>query len=373
LTVAAALRDEGSEVAFVGTPDGLEARLVPEAGFPFFAIPAHGIDRSRPWTAVGAVFVTAGSTLKARRILKAFEPDVVMGFGAYVSLPLGLAADLARIPLVIHEQNSVPGLANRLMSWWAERIGVTYPESANHLHGKERVVVTGNPVRPQVLAHSRSSGRAALGLEDEALVLLVFGGSRGARHLNEATVDLYPKLRDVPGLRVLHVAGRDEAPAVRDRLARVADGTPSGYTVLDYLEDMGAAIAAADLVVARAGATSIAEVTALGRAAVLVPYPYATDDHQTRNARGVVEAGAAVLIRDDELDAGRYGEAVLGLLHDAAARSEMAAASRALGRPDACARVVRLATEAVDGMEAGRWGRRRTRGPAGDSDDKETP
>ena len=352
--MAAALRTEGHEVSFVGTPGGLEARLVPEAGIEFHALPARGIDRSRPWTAVSAVATTASSTFKARRLIKELGVDVVVCFGAYVTLPVGLAADLTRRPLVIHEQNSVPGLANRVMSYWAERIGVTNPESANHLHGRDRVVITGNPVRPEVLASTRETGRDMLGLEQGATVLLVFGGSRGARHLNEAVVGLYPELMRIAGMHVVHVAGRAEAPSVREALASVAGGPTPRYNVLDYLDDMGAAIAAADLVVARAGATSIAEITALGRPAVLVPYPYATDDHQTRNARGVVEAGAGVLVADADLDGPGFAEAVIGLLTDRERRQAMAQASRLLGRPDAAARVARLATEAVEGAEPSR-------------------
>ncbi len=344
---------------------------MPEAGFTFYPLRARGFDRSRPWTAVTAVWTMAGSTLKARRLIRSFRPDVVMGFGAYVSLPVGLAADLTRTPLVIHEQNSVPGLANKAMSWWAERIGITYPESANFLKGPDRVTVTGNPVRPEVLGHTRESGREALGLPGDATVLLVFGGSRGARHLNEATVDLYSKLMALPGIRVVHVAGRQEAAAVRARLAEVAGGEAAGYTVLDYLDDMGAAIAAADLVVARAGATSIAEITAIGRPAVLVPYPYATDDHQTRNARGAVDAGAALLAPDVELDSPAFGEAVLGLLTDPDRRAAMADAARKLGRPDAAARVARLAVEAVHGREESRRTRGRDAGEGPTTDDKE--
>ena len=336
---------------FVGTPSGLEARLVPEAGFMFHGLPARGIDRSRPWTAIGAVATTIVSTLRALRIIRSFRPDVVMGFGAYVTLPLGLAADLARVPLVIHEQNSVPGLANRVMSWWAARIGVTYAESANYLHGRERVAVTGNPVRPAVLASTRESGRRALGIDRDATVLLVFGGSRGATHLNKATLELYSKLMELPSMHVVHVTGRSDAAEIRDAIAAAGDSA-SHYDVIEYLNDMGGALAAADLVVARAGATSLAEITALGRASVLVPYPYATDDHQSRNARGLVEAGAAILVPDRDLDGPAFADAVLGLLRDPGRREKMAAASRALGRPDAAARVARLATEAVEGDPA---------------------
>ena len=349
LTVADALRADGDEVAFVGTPSGLEARLVPEAGLAFYGLPARGIDRARPWTAIGAVATAIVSTVRALRLMRTFRPDVVMGFGAYVTLPLGLAADIAGVPLVIHEQNSVPGLANRVMSWWAARIGVTYAESANYLRGRERVMVTGNPVRPAVLASSREGGRKALGIDPGATVLLVFGGSRGATHLNRATLGLYSKLMELPSVIVVHVTGAADAAEVREKVAAMAGAGPGRYTVIEYLDDMGGALAAADLIVARAGATSLAEITALGRAAVLVPYPYATDDHQSRNARGLVEAGAAVVIPDRDLDGPAFAEAVLGLLADPARRETMAAASKALGRPDAAARVARLATEAVRG------------------------
>lgn len=334
-------------MTFIGTPGGLEARLVPEAGVPFLALPARGFDRSRPWTALTSTVVVAVSAVRAWLHMGHRRPDVVVGFGGYVSIPVGLAAVARRIPLVLHEQNSIPGLANRLLSRWASAVAVTYEESARHLRHPERAVVTGNPVRAEMLSAARGESRAVLGVTDDEVVVLAFGGSRGARHLNTALVGMCSRLMAVPGVRVVHVAGRNEAASVREALLGCEGFDADRWKVHEYLDDMACALAAADVVLARAGATSIAEISTVGRASVLVPYPFATDDHQTANAATMVEHGAALLIRDSELDDEGFEEALLGLIRDAEARATMAAASRALGRPDAAERVARLVRDAA--------------------------
>jgi UDP-N-acetylglucosamine--N-acetylmuramyl-(pentapeptide) pyrophosphoryl-undecaprenol N-acetylglucosamine transferase len=346
LTVAELLVAERDEVLFVGSPQGLEARLVPEAGVAFRPLAAAGWDRARPLTFVTSTLRTALSAVTAWRWIGADRPDVVLGFGGYVSIPVGLAAVARRVPLVLLEQNSVPGLANRFLSRWAGWVGVTYEESARHLAHPDRVVTTGNPVRPRVLMSTRERGRDALGVDAAATMLLVFGGSRGARHINQALVGLRDRLLGIDGLVIVHVAGRAEADDVRRALSDAGGDGVGRWRVLDYLDDMGSALAGCDVVVARAGATSIAEITALGVPAVLVPYPYATDDHQTGNARALASNGAAVVMADAELDSQRFGDELVGLLSDEGSRATMAAASRALGRPDAAARVVALARAA---------------------------
>lgn len=333
----------------MGTKAGVEARLVPEAGVRFFTLPARGYDRSRPWTLVTGAVEIAFSALRALGLLRRFKPDCVIGFGGYVSIPVGIAARLRHVPLVLAEQNSVPGLANRFLSRFADAVAVTYADSASRLARPERAVLTGNPVRPDVLTADAERGREMLGLPLQRPVLLVFGGSRGARHVNTATLALHDRLMSIPGLHVVHVAGRAEAATVLEALKDLPSEEPSRYHVREYIDDMGSAIAAADLVVARAGASSIAEITAVGRAAVLVPYPYATDDHQSLNARAVADAGGAVVVSDTELDTDEYADAVIGLICDPAARAEMAEASKALGRPDAAAHVARMAVSAAQG------------------------
>lgn len=347
LSVAALLVAEGDEVTFVGTPDGLEARLVPEAGVAFLGLRARGFDRARPWTLVTSSARILVSSLIAYRWLGSMRPDVVMGFGGYVSIPVGIAAALRRIPLVLHEQNSVPGLANRLLSRWARSVATTYPDSQARLAHPERAILTGNPVRSGILEATRQAGRAALGIADDAVLLLAFGGSRGARHLNTALIDLKQRILAHPEVVVVHVAGRAEFGATSAALNAAGGDAGGRWRLLDYLEDMPSALAAADVVVSRAGATSIAEVTALGVAAVLVPYPYATDDHQTTNATAVEAAGGALLVADADVDGMEFAAAVDALLSDPGRRATMAAASRSVGRPDAAQRVVAVARSAA--------------------------
>jgi UDP-N-acetylglucosamine--N-acetylmuramyl-(pentapeptide) pyrophosphoryl-undecaprenol N-acetylglucosamine transferase len=348
LTVAEHLRDEEHcEVAYVGTPDSLEARLAGEAGLTFHEVPAKGFDRGAPLSLVSAAFTTLLSLPRCLRLLRLTRPEVVIGFGGYVSLPLGLAAALAGIPLVLHEQNAVPGLANKVLSRWATTVCVTYATSVGRLAWPTRALVTGNPVRAAVASADRASGRKALKLRKTDLVLLVFGGSRGARHLNTAMVDLYKRLSDIPKLRVVHVAGPAEADSVREALKTMAPKANGFWRVLDYIDGMGDALAAADLVVCRAGATTLAELAALGRPSLVVPYPYATDDHQTLNASALVTAGAASSVPDGELDTPLFGDEIVRLLTHAEARATMERAALSLARPMAAHAVAEAALEAA--------------------------
>lgn len=347
--MAERVRSDGrDEVAFVGVPDGLEARLASEAGVEFIGVPAKGWDRAAPATLVAAAFTMAGSFFRCLWLLRKRRTDVVIGFGGFVSLPLGLAAALGGIPLVIHEQNSVPGLANRVLSRWAKVACVTYAGSLARLAHPTRALVTGNPVRPAIMEADGTRGRHGLRIRKNETVLLVFGGSRGARHINQAVLALYPRLKEVPKLQVVQIAGRAEAAAVREQLAKEAGGTPPlWWNVLDYVDDMGDVIAAADLVVCRAGATTLAELGAIGRASVLVPYPFATDDHQTSNTVPFAEAGAASVVDDSGLDAAGFGDEVMRLLSDAASRRAMAEAAGSLGRPYAAEEVAEAALAAA--------------------------
>jgi UDP-N-acetylglucosamine--N-acetylmuramyl-(pentapeptide) pyrophosphoryl-undecaprenol N-acetylglucosamine transferase len=266
LTVAGLLGENGrDEVLFVGTPDGLEARLVPEAGVVFHAIASKGFDRGNPLTLVTSGVRVLFSVCSATVLLRRYRPDVVAGFGGYVSLPVGIAAVLTRTPLVLHEQNSVPGLANKILSRWAYAVGVTYEGSIKHLNCPERALVTGNPVRTAILGADRGSGRRELGLDAGGVVVLVFGGSRGARRLNEALARLWPVLSRESGLQVVHVAGKLDAASVAEQMADALADPAGRYRLYEYVERMGDALAAADVVVARAGATSIAEITAVPR------------------------------------------------------------------------------------------------------------
>ncbi len=314
---------------------------------PFVALSAKGFDRAKPLSLFSSSAVLLKSTMTAIGLVSRQKPDVVVGFGGYVSIPVGLAAAIRGVPLVIHEQNSIPGLANRILARFARTIAVTYEGSTTKFPASGRTVLTGNPVRREILLAARDRARERLGVDRDALLLLVVGGSRGARHINEAMVELYPRLRTIARLRVIHVAGRIEAASVAERIATQRKRTDDFYRVLDYVEDMGSALAAADLVVSRAGATSLAEITALGRAAVLVPYPYATDDHQTVNASYLARSGGAVVVPDSELDGATFGDTILRLLMDGDRLDRMSKASAALGQPNATRELIGVVREAA--------------------------
>ena len=336
LALAEELTSRGHHVTFYGQPDRLESRLVPEAGYDFRTIRVSGFDRTRPWTFVSAV---ARMGLAERELSGVFGhegmPDVAVGFGAYVEMPLLRVCHRLNVPYVIHEQNSVAGLANRTCARDAASVCISLPDARKAFEDRigpsTALVVTGNPVRRSVVQASREAGREAFGVADGQTMVLVFGGSLGARHLNEAVVSLAAELMERPDVRVVHSTGNELYEEVTSSLV-LADGQQARWDVRPYINNMGEALAAADLVISRAGASSIAEIAALAAPAILVPYPLATGDHQTTNARFLVDAGAAELVSDDELDSARFWELLLALVDDASRRDAMRTAARSLAQ-----------------------------------------
>jgi UDP-N-acetylglucosamine--N-acetylmuramyl-(pentapeptide) pyrophosphoryl-undecaprenol N-acetylglucosamine transferase len=328
LAVADALRAEaGARVVFVGG-ERAEKTLVPEAGYELRPIAVEGLSRTNPLKAARGV-VKAGAALgTARGILRDLRPDAVMGGGGYVAGPVGAAAVAGRVPLVLTEADSHLGLTNRLLARFARRVCLAFP-----LAGRDgdRYRVTGRPVPPPVA--DRAAARARFGLAPDDRCVLVFGGSLGARSINEASAEA---LAGAP-FRVLHASGVRDYEALRERLG---DPPPANYDLQPYVTPFGDALAAADLAVARAGG-SIFEVAAHGLPAILVPYPHAAADHQTANARWMVDAGAAIVVGDAELSAERLRTEIDALLADPGRLAAMAAASRALARPDAAREIAR--------------------------------
>lgn len=350
LAIAAELAP-GSVVGYLGTARGLESRVVPAAGIPFFAVPARGVLGKSPSAMVRGVLAAASGLGRAWRILGRLRPDVVVGTGGYVTGPVGLAAAMRGIPLCILEENAHPGITNRLLARVARHIAVPWAEAAAGFppSARNKVVVTGNPVRREVVTAQRGASRAMFSLGAASTVLLVVGGSQGAQALNEAVLSLVQGSGMWPaGAELVWVTGPRYHAGV---LARLGDKAPPWCHVIDYLQDMPSAYAAADVVVARAGAMTVAEITARGVPAVLVPSPNVTGDHQTANARVLAERGAGVLLPEGSLDG--LGAVVRDLLSDGARRQAMAQACRALGRPDAAATVAALVVR-----DAGRGGQR---------------
>jgi len=359
LAVADALRAEGAEVAFIGG-ERAEAQLVPAAGFPLHTISVEGLSRARPMLAARALVRAATAIPHARRLLVRLAPDAVMGGGGYVAGPVGLAAVTLRVPLVLTEADSHLGLTNRMLAPFARRVCLAFPvrsserPAATPLLGgrwrrrrgggpgraagrrEARYLVTGRPVPPP--RRDRSRAREHFGIGADETCVLVFGGSLGARSINLAAVEAFAG----DTFRVLHVCGRRDHPELAGRPLR------AGYDLREYLDlgDFAAALAAADLVVARAGG-SVFEIAAYGLPAILVPYPYASADHQSVNARWMSDAGAAVVVPDAELTAGRLAHEVSALLADPARMAAMASAASSLARPDAAAEVARELLEAA--------------------------
>ena len=336
LALAEELRARGCEVAYAGTPQGVEARLVPQAGVPFTAFEASGFDRARPLTMVSGVLKIMRSTAAAKRWFKAARPSAVVGFGGYVSIPVARAALSLGIPVIVHEQNSVMGMANKYLAKRAQAVCLTYEHSAASVADKGKVRLTGNPVRSSVVNASREEGRAMFGMEPGESMLLVFGGSLGARHVNDAVAGMKDELLARPGLHVVHITGPKELARVSEALVLTPEQAKR-YHVLGYQDRMGANLAASDVIVSRAGATSLAEISALAIPALLVPYPYATEDHQTTNAQAYVAAGCAFMLPDAELAGDGFKLKVRALLDDADLRESMARAARAQKTADAAA------------------------------------
>jgi UDP-N-acetylglucosamine--N-acetylmuramyl-(pentapeptide) pyrophosphoryl-undecaprenol N-acetylglucosamine transferase len=329
LAVADALKAERARVVFVGGRRA-EAELIPAAGYELHTIQVEPLHRRSPVKAARATMVDALALRASRRIVRTLRPAAVMGAGGYVSGPVGLAAAMSRVPLVLVESDSHLGVANRVLAPFAGRVCLAFPipgrsnGSDEGDSGHDRYLVTGRPVPPP--ATDRAAARARFGIGTDETCVLVFGGSLGARSINHAAIEAFAGA----AFRVLHAAGERDLPDLHAPDER--------YDLRGYIDHFGEALLASDIVVSRAGG-SIFEIAAAGRPAVLIPYPYATGDHQTSNARYMEAAGAAVLIPDAELTAARLAQEVGGLLADRGTLNAMARASAAIARPDAARRI----------------------------------
>lgn len=341
VAVAEALRrtDPTAEVRYVGRSGGPESRLVPRAGLDFVGL-SLGSMGSSPLTATPRLLTRLPLAYRqATRELGRFRPDVVLATGGYVSVPVVLAARARRLPVVLLEQNRLPGRAVRRLAPWASAVATSFPDTGARL-GATRSVLTGNPVRAAFGAASRN-GRT------EGLSVLVMGGSQGARHINQVLLDTLPQLlRRLPQLSVTHLTGPGDHQRVLADALETGLASDPRYRVLPFVDDVASLLAESDLVVMRAGGSSLAEAACLGVPLVLIPYPHA-GNHQLANAEAFRDAGAAVLIEDSDLSPDSLATACLGILEAPEMAETMARASLGLARPAAAADVARLLTELV--------------------------
>jgi UDP-N-acetylglucosamine--N-acetylmuramyl-(pentapeptide) pyrophosphoryl-undecaprenol N-acetylglucosamine transferase len=348
IAVADALRAEGARVSFLGTRERAEEDLVPAAGYEIDFIKVSGLSRRNPLRAALAAGRAARGVWAARRVLAERQADAVLGGGGYVAGPVGLAAVRMGIPLVLTEADSHLGLANRLLASRAERVCLAFP-----IPGREGdpYLVTGRPVPRAILEADLVAARRRFGIPEPDDCVAVVGGSQGALSLNQAAFAAFsgPDARPFDSVGrpwILHVAGRRDFLELRRRWEGA--GRPERYILLEYEPNLGEVLAAADLVVGRAGG-SVMEIAAAERPAVLVPYPHATGDHQTANAGWMVDGGAAVVIPDAELDPGRLRATVSELLEDESGLAQMSAAARRLAKPEAAQTIAREVLKAAGG------------------------
>ncbi len=334
IAVAGELRNKfpAAEIVFIGGREGLESDVVPKAGFRIELVRARALLRKLSYKALSAPFVSLIGFFQAVIFLRKFRPQALLSTGGYASLPVVMAAKLLGIPIYLHEQNVLPGFTNRLYARWAKEVFLSFEASQRYLPG----TVTGNPVRREIIEADREEARRKLGYAPGDKVVFIMGGSQGARRLNLAVAAALPKLSGAA--RIIHVVGNRDAELVD---AELGNARYPFYRKVNYLYNIGEMLAAADLVISRAGATAIAEFTCRGLPMVLVPFPYSAEGHQELNAQAVVGAGAGIMVRDADFTPGKFSELVSGAGLDL---EKMAAAARRLGRPDAAARIVERIT-----------------------------
>lgn len=337
-------KDPDTAVLFVGTPTGMERELVAKAGYDYAAVEVDSFRRSMRPEAMRHNLHAAGALARsgpaAKAILREFRPDLVVGTGGYASYPMVKAAAKAHIPTAVHESNMVPGLTTKMLEEYAGVIMVGFEDCRQHYRHPERIAVTGTPVRGDFFRLSREEARKKLGFDDDAPLVVSFWGSLGASHMNEAMVDFFRR-EDAEGypFRHIHAAGKGSWPVMEQKLRELGLPRSPRLDVRQYIYDMDVVMAAADVVLCRAGASTISELTALGKPTVMVPSPYVTNNHQEKNARLLETHGGAVVITEPEATGGGLYDAVSAILSESEKRSSMARAMKELGIPDATERI----------------------------------
>lgn len=342
LAVAGLLKekDPSAVILFVGTRDGLESQVVPRRGYPFREISAVKWPRRLNLQMVGVLKSLLKGYRQGLKIIQEFSPDAVFATGGYVSVPLVLAAVGRGVPVYLHEQNSIPGLANRLLSRWATAVFTTFPVKERVFPRRVKVIYSGLPVRKEILLAKREDGIRFFGLNPDMLTLLVTGGSRGARAINQVMLGVYSLIqRDegFPSLQIIHLTGKDEHDRLCKQLVKqgIKEEKVGRLIIRPYLEEMEYGLAAADLIISRAGAATLAEITVRGIPAILIPYPYATGNHQYHNALLLAQEKAAYLVTEKELTPERLYGAIREIVRNEELRQSLGRRICRFGRPEA--------------------------------------
>lgn len=337
-------KDPNTAILFVGTPEGLEKKLVANAGYDYDAVEVSGFSRCLSWESLCHNLVTVKNLIaapaRAKAIIRAFQPDLVVGTGGYASYPVVKCAAGLGIPTAVHESNIVPGLTTKMLENFADRIMVGFEDCRAHYSHPEKIVVTGTPVRGDFFALDRAQAREKLGLTDDRPLLVSFWGSLGASTMNEKMLDFFAcEVAESQPFHHIHAVGSSGWEKMRQELAERGLTDCPGLDVREYIYDMATVMAAADLVLSRAGASTVSELTALGKPAVMVPSPYVTNDHQNKNASILARHGGAVVMAEQTLTGESLYQVSRDILLDESMREEMSRGMASLGIRDATERL----------------------------------
>jgi UDP-N-acetylglucosamine--N-acetylmuramyl-(pentapeptide) pyrophosphoryl-undecaprenol N-acetylglucosamine transferase len=341
------------KVTFVGTRDGLESKIVPKYGFRLIFIQARGLRRkASPRNLMLPYYVLRG-LCQSFRILNQERPDLVVGTGGYVSFPVVFSASLKNVPTLIQEQNSYPGISTRLLAFLADRVCLSYPSSVRYFPTKAKLTVTGNPVREDIVSGKRDEAVRKFDLDPGKKTIFIFGGSQGAKAINQAVLESLDSLSE--NWQLLWQTGQSDFSPLSEKV----EGKGTKCALFPFIEDMRSAYAASDLVVSRAGALTLAEITACGKPSLLIPYPYAAADHQRYNAEILQKEGAAQVISQRDLTGESLAHELSSLLSDEKRLKTMAEQSRRMGRPDASSLLVNEMEKLLKKGQGSSWHARR--------------
>ena len=338
-------KQEEVEYLYIGTKRGLESKIVPQAGYAFDSIKIEGLKRSLSLENLKTAYYMVTSVIKARKILKEFKPDVVIGTGGYVCAPVLFAASLLKIPTIIHEQNSVAGVTNKFLAKWVNKIAICFEDVKKDFASySDKVVLTGNPRGQEVVEIKKNPEYlASIGVQTDLPIVVIFGGSRGSERMNEVFVEALEGFAD-KNYHVIMVTGEVHYDKINNQITNSEKSLPN-VSVFPYIKDMPQLFQNVDLVVCRSGATTLTELTALGLASILIPSPYVTNNHQEANARSLVDQGAASMILEKELNAQTMLAEIDDILLDSHKKEAMAASAKKMGITDASSRLTSMIHE----------------------------
>lgn len=351
LAIAKKLKDEYSDldILYVGTKGSMESEIVPKEGFKFKAIRVKGFSRKLSLDTLKSFKELFLGLNDAKKIIKDFSPDIVIGTGGYVCGPIVLIASFKRIPTLIHEQNALPGVTNRILSKFVDKVAISFEESKNHFKNSKKLVITGNPVRESIISIDKNEAYKSLNISPYKPLILSFGGSWGQRKLNDAMTKVIESNINNRSIQIIHVTGKRLYEEFMKGLS--SSGIDillnENIRVLPYLFEMPKAQAISDLVIISAGAISIAEVTAIGVPSIVIPKAYTTDNHQEFNARAVENKGAGIMILEKNLSGEYLNSLVLDLLNDKNRLDTMAFNSKKLGKTDATGKIAQIVEDLV--------------------------